>query len=248
MDMIELVKTSANFAEFIKFTYKAKQKKNPRYSVRAFAKKLEVSPAFLQKIINGDKSPSEKFIRNTFIILGLDEVFLDAFIQLGDKKNLKDLAIIENEDVNLISSMEIIVISLINLDESPSTKPWLLSMLSGQENAVNGALDRLMGKGLVEEADGLLTVQAKRTFRIPYEEYDGKEGPVLASIRKDMSTVLPEDRVEYMFVRGNNTDIPYIQKFLSSQLSDLGGTLDESDKPKDQLYQIACFIRPILSK
>jgi transcriptional regulator with XRE-family HTH domain len=248
MEMIELIKSSANFAELIKFIYEEKQKKNSRYSVRAFARKLEVSSSFLQKIINGEKSPSEKFIHNTFKILELDTSYLEAFLKLGDRRNLSNLSMIKSSRTNLKNSTEIIVISLINLAGAPSTKEWVLGLIPDKRQETIEALDRLMETGLIIEKEGKLVVCAEKQFRIPYEEFDGQEGPVLSSIRKDFSVVDPEDRVEYMFVPGNNSDAPYMHKFIASQLSALGGTLTESKKTKDQLFQVACYIRPLIQE
>lgn len=65
-------------------TLVAKQKKNSRYSLRAFARDLRVSPSFLSEVLNGKYGISRQLARQIAERLGFDPRESDHFCELAD--------------------------------------------------------------------------------------------------------------------------------------------------------------------
>ncbi|MEZ0392701.1 MAG: helix-turn-helix domain-containing protein, partial [Pseudobdellovibrionaceae bacterium] len=64
--------TKSLFVSLLKQEYQFRQTKNPRYSMRSFAKCLEVDQSLLTKILNGKRNPSKPFIQKVNERLGVD--------------------------------------------------------------------------------------------------------------------------------------------------------------------------------
>jgi transcriptional regulator with XRE-family HTH domain len=65
-------------------TLLTKQKKNSRYSLRAFARDLRVSPSFLSEVLNGKYGISRQLARQIAERLGFDARECDHFCELAD--------------------------------------------------------------------------------------------------------------------------------------------------------------------
>src|SRR4051812_42543502 len=73
------------------------QKKNPKFSLRAYAKMLHVSPASLSRLLSGKGNPSEKLIKDVIGKLHIDEqtrgqlaqTEYDPYLQPADDNDLQ---------------------------------------------------------------------------------------------------------------------------------------------------------------
>ncbi len=80
----------ANYREFLKAALVERQKKNPQFSLRAFAKQLGLSPAGLTRILQGQKNLSLDRASEIARKLALGEKeteYLYTLIQMGSTKN-----------------------------------------------------------------------------------------------------------------------------------------------------------------
>lgn len=62
----------------------AKQQKNGRYSLRAFARDLKISPSFLSEVLNGKYGISKKLARQISECLHFDDSDAEHFCRLAD--------------------------------------------------------------------------------------------------------------------------------------------------------------------
>ena len=76
-----------SFSESINRVFEEKRRKRPGYSLRAFARSLDVDPSLLSKILNGKKQASERFIKKVGPQLGIDASLIALQIKEEKTKN-----------------------------------------------------------------------------------------------------------------------------------------------------------------
>jgi uncharacterized protein (TIGR02147 family) len=83
------------FATFLRFTLLEKIQKNSQYSLRSFARHLEIEPSQLSKILNKKRSPTENLILKLGKKLNLNQIQCAAYVEwqeqhqvaIGQKKS-----------------------------------------------------------------------------------------------------------------------------------------------------------------
>lgn len=146
------------YQSFLSEQLDLRKKKNPRFSLRAFAKIIEMSPGQLSKLIHGklEMSPAQA----TKIIEKLRPDEKDANHLLQDIHPLLGLKVVEpiitkssllaEDEFKLISDVShFALLSLIRLKENSSNPLWISEKLGISNEAASGALKRLMRLGLV---------------------------------------------------------------------------------------------------
>jgi len=150
--------------------------KNPRYSLRAFAKALQVDPSSLSKILTGQKIPtpklSKKIIERLALVPQDQKRFLFSMAKAYEedgvlrkkpeiKKLLKKPAInIAERDLSLevfriISDWyHYAILQLAQSKNFQSNPKWIARQLNIQEMEAKLAVDRLKALELLEEKEG----------------------------------------------------------------------------------------------
>ena len=138
---------------------------NPSFSLRAFARKLELSSGALSAIINGKRQISKKMAIRLAHRLGLSSSELEQFLSTfsGHKKrNRPTLDIkyiqLQIEQYKIISSWEhFAILSLIKTHDFKPSVAWISERLGIAPKMAQDALDRLLLLGiLVKDQDGNL--------------------------------------------------------------------------------------------
>lgn len=80
----ELICDMSSCRVILQQTLQSKQKKNSRYSLRAFARDLRVSPSFLSEVLNGKYGISRQLARQIAERLGFDAKESAHFCELAD--------------------------------------------------------------------------------------------------------------------------------------------------------------------
>jgi uncharacterized protein (TIGR02147 family) len=147
--------------------------KNPRYSLRSFATSLQLSPAFLSKLLKGER----RFTTRTVDLLAKQLMLNpDQIAFYKNRLNKKNGSQVEAPEIayrqisldqfQLISDwyhfaiLELVTVE--NFDESPA---WIAKRLNLNQHQVSEALDRLHRLGYLErDAKGrLILVEENRT-------------------------------------------------------------------------------------
>lgn len=139
---------------------KRKRDKNSQFSLRAFARSLDMSPAHLSNLINGRKNLSPKFAQKIIDKLDLSEnerfeLAQDIIINLKSnpvkKLNLKTL---KEDEFRLIADWyHLAILSLGRLDNKANAQ-WLAEKLGISENTAWDAFMRLRRLGLLSVKNG----------------------------------------------------------------------------------------------
>ncbi len=77
-----------DYREFLKQVLLSRQEKNSRYSLRAFAKSLSISPGALSKVLNSVNNLSHQKALDFSKVLNMNETETNYFLHLVTMNNL----------------------------------------------------------------------------------------------------------------------------------------------------------------
>jgi len=160
------------FRDQIKTELAKRLERNPRYSLRSFAKAIGISPGTLSQVLSGNKIPSTKLARKLIDSLDLNpseqKAFMVSLAGAQQKRNLQRLAPVfakytepqingEFRDVSLdlfriIADWYHYAILELSLTEDFCPEPsWIAKELGIRETEARLAIDRLLSVGLLKE-------------------------------------------------------------------------------------------------
>lgn len=139
------------------------QKNNLRFSLRAYAKRLDISPGALSGLLNGKRVVSKKIAMKIADKLMLDPQERSELISTFKEKKSEKIDIeyqqISSEQFRLLADWEhLAILSIINTSDFISNTNWIASRLGISENQASQAIDRLLHLGLLAKSEeGVLT-------------------------------------------------------------------------------------------
>jgi DNA-binding MarR family transcriptional regulator len=126
--------------------YQNRKKLNPRYSLRAFAKLLQIDQSLLSKTINGNRAPSDQLIGKAGVILGWPLETIRYF-----QASPVDYLPIEDAGFLFISDwLHFALLELLKTKSAESNPHWLALRLGIHVSEVTVALNRLEHYGYVQ--------------------------------------------------------------------------------------------------
>jgi len=146
--------------------------KNPNYSLRSFAKSLELSPAFVSKLLKGDRPFTENTIERLSQKLGLTPEQVDLCKKPLKKKGIetRDMAYrqISLDQFQLISDWyHFAIMELVTTEGFKSTPAWISKKLGISVHQASDALERLLRMNyLKKSAKGKITLVEENTTTI----------------------------------------------------------------------------------
>lgn len=140
--------------------------KSPKFSMRSFAKKLNISQSELSEVINKKRKPSARLIFSIYKMLGkqhphfLEESKKLHSLGIKKKKREKDLVKIEEEQFKLIADWyNLALLSLMETNDFRNDIHWIASRLNITAETAKGSIQRLLQLNLIkDDGDGNLTL------------------------------------------------------------------------------------------
>ena len=131
---------------------------NPRYSMRSFARKLNIHSGALSGIMNGKRRISRKMAERISVnlLLNPDEKFdfFKPFRNPSGASRSKKYRVLDLEQFRVISEWEhFAILSLIKIRGATGSIKWVSKMLRITEKKAQEAIDRLLSLGLIKESD-----------------------------------------------------------------------------------------------
>ena len=133
--------------------------KNPAYSLRSFARALDISPSFLSKIINGQRRITDSIFDKLTTNLNLDPQLIQSF--KDSDESLSDSKIefnnLQLEYFKIISDWyHYAILELTHVQDFQNSPNWIASKLGITVNQAKSAVDRLLNLELLEIKDNTL--------------------------------------------------------------------------------------------
>ena len=162
----------SNFRELLKNTLYDRSQRNPEYSLRQFAKDLEIDPSTLVKYLNGKRVIGPKVIKSLGEKLHLSPEAINNFTRKYEQKRSVKTSTIHRDlgkdTYTMLESWEHTAIRmLILLKDFQSDPEWIANKLGITLKETETAIKRLLLTGyLRKDKDGnLYSVKKHTTFR-----------------------------------------------------------------------------------
>ena len=128
---------------------------NSSYSLRAFARDLEIDNSVLSKVLSGRRPLGKKLIERLGCKLNMDPESLNTFLKPSGQPKQDRYGQLAMDSFSIISDWHhYAILELMRLDDYQHDKKWMATKLGMKVPEVSAALDRLIRVGLVEEQKG----------------------------------------------------------------------------------------------
>ena len=197
---MELKENIPSYRVMLANEYASHTHRNPSFSLRAFSKKLGVSPATLSQILSGKRPLSRKSAQRIIDRCGMTEEAAKDF--LASANGVQTSATTENDeafDAIQLEAFKVIsewyhyaILSLGDITPNRHSPRWLSKRLGISEKEASHAFHRLEKLGLVERK-GLQFRQVGKPLRVPsLKENHALKKAHLQNLRRAEELLQPE--------------------------------------------------------
>lgn len=259
---------SEHYRETLQKELQRRRGRNPRYSVRAFARGLSLSPGALSQILSGKRLPSLALATRISRLLSLSPDQASRFLHsVGEAHRQHSgkrlpLAFRTPSDRLFIAPKELPLemfriisdwhhYAILELTFLPSFRPraaWMARKLGVRAAEIRAAIDRLLRVGLLEERDGTLfkreatITTADKHLTTP--ALRRHQVQVLAKARESLENDPFETRsLSSMMMAIDSTRLPEARRRIDQFTHELREFL-ESDRP-DRVYALGIQLFPL---
>jgi uncharacterized protein (TIGR02147 family) len=242
--------------EALREQYMQLRSRNPAFSLRAYARRLQVNSGVLSAVMNGTRPVTQKFIKQIVPRMGLPPElekqvqgdFRLKHLSKAEARESKAILLLRNDEFSLISNpVHFSILSLFELQDFSGSPAWMAKRLNISVKETNAALARLARLKLVQKSKSGWTATG-RTLRTT-------EGISSMAIKRFHEQRLDEAKTavyevdvadrDYLCstVAINKRKLPLARKLVREFLEKLEDVLGED--PKDEVYRIGLEIFPV---
>ncbi len=225
-------------------------KSNKNYSLRSYAKSLDVDPSLLCKLFKGQRTLSSKMAMKLSHSLGLSTS--EAKQRMAESFKLDTEHNRIEDDVFIIMSdwYHFAILELFKLDDFQSDPSWMAKTLGLKRFEVKLALERLERLKLIESCDEGYQILS------PNNEWFNYSSTTTARrmMQKQLLSMAQEavDRVDFnersnssLTIAINDEDLPLFKKKINEFINDSIELRNAQKKKKNSIYQICVALFPL---
>lgn len=245
---------STNFKEYLQEELILRCKKNPAYSLRSFAKSLDISPSFLSKVLNGQRRITDSVFAKLANNLSLDLSTIEKFKSTDVAQTSQEIELqhIQLEYFKIISDWyHYAIIELTLVSDFQNSAEWISARLGITTNQTKAAIDRLLALDLLILENGHLkpTSGGNTTTKNEFTALAFKkmQNDLLELATKSLWNDPIEMRDHTSICMAMNTaDIPEIKKKLTKMRREICSHLERKERgPADQVYNLSLSFFPL---
>ncbi|MBO9665788.1 MAG: DUF4423 domain-containing protein [Bdellovibrio sp.] len=240
-----------DLTHFFNQIFLAKKAKNPKYSMRAFARDLSLTQGRLWELIHGRYVPGTKVTERISEVLRLseeDKAQLNQLVSLAKDTPTPTLRELKTDEFALISDWEhFAIINLLGTKDSKSCVEWIAKRLSISVLQAEGAVQRLLDAGLLVQTDKGLTpsfanVSTENEIPSPVLRESQRQVIVqsLDSLQRDSVDVRSITSVTFP---ANIKNLPKAKKLISEFSARMAELMEKGDRT--EVYNLAVQLVPV---
>ena len=269
------MKVGHDFKTLLTRELEQRMTRNPRYSLRAFAKDMKMAPALLSDILNGKCGLSRTSATKIAQKLGLTKVETEVFCDLVESKHarsktsreqaslrLKERATqgivlkfltLDQETFSLLSDWyHLAILELMKIAQFKSDPQWIAKRLELSVHQVKLALMRMESLGVIEKKNGELVATSAHFHTpdgVPSQALKLHHEQFLKKANEALYTQSLEERdFRGLTIKCNKKNVEKVRAKLKKVLNELDAEL--SDDPNgDEVYQLSvqffCLTKPV---
>lgn len=244
---------NSQYIQFLKDTLAQRCKKNPQYSLRAFAQSLNVNHTTLSRIMNGQRRLTEKMQKTFSESLNLSpeeqRKYSGAVANIDDQKNFRDLS----QDVfELIANWQHdCILELPRIYGFKPTPKNIAQALKINIHEVNAAIERLQRLELLtidDKGQWYLSPDTTNITNTPSTNSAARkyQKEVLAQAIQAIDDVAIERRDHTgVTIAIDTKDIPELKKMIKKFRRELSEFAQRKKIRADQVYQLNVALFPL---
>ncbi|WP_413292494.1 DUF4423 domain-containing protein [Bdellovibrio sp. HCB185ZH] len=254
--MSEKEKTPAKYAEvaeFLNSILNTKRAKNPKYSMRAFARDLKTSPGRISAILAGHALPGKIVRKRILSVLDLtpEKASKLEFLigkSLFERKALDGIFQMTEEVQTFLPEWHhFAILNLLENSDFKNDANWISKRLHLSESVVIESIKKLILVGLAKEEDGKLVpthANITSTHDIPSHALRNYHRQMITKSLESLDSVPLEVRDVSALIVATNPRQLYKAKLLTKQYrQDLIKLLEEGEKT--EVYSVCIQINPV---
>lgn len=253
MNLVKETRQTGDFKLYLQQELVERCRKNPRYSLRAFAKSLGVAPSALSDMLNGKRTITPASIERLGLALGLSLKDIESFKKhKASKTNATSLQFQQMtlDNFALISDWyHYAILELIKVQDFEPSVAWVAKALGINKAEAKAAVERLRRLELIEERNGKW-IDVSEGFTTNIEP--GLTSSASKKLQKQILQQSIEALVEIPLELRNHTsmtmacdpaDMPEAVKRITAFRRELCEFLERNKKPKE-VYQLSISLFP----
>lgn len=239
--------------DFLKQEFIKRKQKNKKYSLRAFAKKIEVSHSVISEILNGKRRLTTKTFSRISNKLNLDPAIAKKY-ETHILKRKRQYTQLETRAGKLMSEWYFnALLELLEIKNVPQDPKGIANQLDIEESKVVSALDLLQELGLIKKTNNRWKVLIKNTTSWGNLNYvDIVNRVQMQNIEKGKKAIEEidiNDRSSLgLTVAMNPEDLPEVRKLIYDSVSRIGAFLERKGAVKKQVFHLNLMLFPVSKK
>lgn len=259
MNLAQEARKTQDFRLFLQQELVERCRKNPQYSLRAFAKSLGVVPSALSDMLNGRRTITAASIEKIGLALNLSLKEVERFKQSQgtsdeERFNLKFQQITMDSFAVISDWYHYAILELMKVDGFISSSAWISKALGISRSEANTAIERLVRLGLIEVRDDGSWADVSAGFSTNIEPglTSSANRKLQKQILENAISAIDEGPLELrnntsMTMAVNPEDIPEAVKKITSFRRGLCKFLERNGRPTE-VYQLAIALYPAKKK
>ncbi len=249
-----------DYREYLNSKLLEKKQRNEAYSLRSFARDLDISPGVLSKILNSKFTPSLAMalkITNQLKLRRIEQrVFVKAVVEdlmaEDENQNLIDFNEFDIDHYEIVSKWyNYAILELTLVENFKSDETWIASKFGLPVEIVTDAVERLLDVGMLEKVNGVLkktnfniTTSNKHLTTPGLKEY---QKSILSLAKESVDEVSFERRsMQTMTMAIDAKKVETARTMIEDFLNDMCEFL-EADSQKE-VYQMSVALFPLTER
>jgi DNA-binding Lrp family transcriptional regulator len=244
---------ASDFRAFLQSELTRRLKANPRYSLRAFAKALQVDHSTLAKILAGKRPLGRIAMRRLGTKLGLSEAEVSLFATASSGAEDTDFQQLSLDSFSVISDWHhFAILELLRTDDFRADEKWIAQALGIPKPEATAAVQRLKRLGLIQQepstgkwfqpADGKATTLGNpftaRAFRNLQKQILEK-----AVVALEETPIEERDQTS-MTIAVDVSKMPEAKERITGFRRELSKFLSRGDR-RDEVYHLSISLYPV---
>ncbi|WP_373997869.1 DUF4423 domain-containing protein [Bdellovibrio bacteriovorus] len=228
--------------EVLKLAFKRKTERNPKYSLRAFARDLNMSPGRLSVILAGKEEPGHRFISRILqssVLVAEEKALFESAVR--DRMGFDEEAIAPHVNLHEYPSQELdsiqvhSILCLLRTTKTTDDHAWIAKRLKLKKEDVDSAIATLLEHGIIIHKRNKYY---QKVAGLVYQEKNQNPTRIAKSYQKFLIDSLPNildmDRDHSIFgtlvVALDKEDIPKVKKLLQTTFKKIKAISDKSKR------------------
>lgn len=247
----DYLKDKNPFSSRLKLEFEERRKRNSRYSIRAFAKQMNIDQSLLSKVMSGKKEFSPRTQKKCLELIGVPNDEIQLIVKDIDKIPRKKYIDLDDETFEMISDWHhFAILELLKVDEVKKNPVQEISKrLAMSSKETKSALDRMVSLGFIKKIDdNYRLAKQNNTWASTRETSTAKRKLQKALLEKSIKAL---EEVDFNLRAHNSLTIavdadklPEFKEKLQDILRQTGDILQKSGK-FNEVYQLTLSFFPL---